>query len=1043
MLHLDLARTEADLGGFDRSRHGLHRLARPEVIAEPRLYVEAVRELSPIFWDDVSKAWVCTGYQEADAILRDHESFRASRVRDAEALQERGLTEAASISRLLTRQLLFLDPPDHTAIRAALQPAFTRSAVAQRHDGVRAIVDELMAAMPARGSVDVVAALAGPLPTRIASSLLGMPDREAEILECADAYETLLGSLSSLPHVRDLSIIARLERAAALFRDEARRRRGGQGDDLLTTMVNHLAGPEVHGAALDQAIDTIAATCIVLAAGGHQTLTNLVAMVLVRLAEAPDELARVVADPQLIEAAIDEGMRLDGSSQYVARHVARAVDVGGCAMSPGQTVVVLLAAANTDPRQFDEPDRFRLDRRDGRHLGFGVGRHHCIGSLDAVEAARAAVSAFVARYAFAPAPGPDAISWGPHANTRCPARVLMDVEPRVTVEQHPSPRALALTEQDRLALRDTTDLPVSLDGEQLWMDIVARTAERTPEVVALKAGATCVTYEQLDRAADVLAARLRDRGVEPGTAVGLVLGRAVEAYVGALAVGRAGGVLMAADVACPHERLGLMLREARVDVVCTDHASRDTVDRVCHAGTDVIELDVDELLTGPARRPGSSGVRAGDGAYLVFTSGSTGVPKAIVIDHEGLVNLHVAARQHLRVGPGDRVLQWFTPNFDGWHYDLVVGLTLGATLVLAPPAAACLGTALRTVLREEAITVATLTPTAWQTVAADDLPGSLRLAATAGEACTAALVERLAAPQRRVINLYGPAEAAVWSTWHECSPGHGDPPIGRPIVNRRVYLLTAEGRPAPAGELGEIWLGGSGVGRYVRQPRLMLSQFHPDPLPSRPGQLMYATGDLGRRRPDGTIEFAGRADRQVKIRGQRIELEEVELALAAAPGVLQASAAVCDGRLIATVVPSSGTEIDVSAVRAHLAGRVHSGMIPSSLHVATEAAVGATGKLRLAPPPDRERDAAAEAAREHTRLIWKVARIYSACLDVPQASIRLDTDFFTAGGDSLSLAELQTAIERELGVEIDGDAVIAGATPTAVAELIARARASS
>jgi amino acid adenylation domain-containing protein len=1042
MLHLDFARTEADLGGFDRTRHGLHRLARADVIAEPRRYVEAVRELAPIFWDDVAKAWVCTGYQEADAILRDHESFRASRVRDAETLQERGLTEAASISRLLARQLLFLDPPDHTAIRAAMQPAFTRSAVVQRRDGVRAIVDELVDALPERGSVDVVASLAGPLPTRLVCSLLGMPGREDAILESADAYETLLGSLSSLPHVRDQSIVARLERAATLFRDEARRRRGGHGDDLLTTMVDQLAGPEVHGAALDQAIDAIAANCIVLAAGGHQTLTNLVAMVLVRLAQAPEELARVVADPGLIDAAINEGMRLDGSSQYVARHVARAVEIGGCAMAAGQTVVVLLAAANTDPRQFDEPDRFRLDRRDGKHLGFGVGRHHCSGSLDAVEAARAAVSAFVERYAFALAPGPDAITWGPHANTRCPAQVLMDVEPRLH-EQHPSPRALALSAQDRLLLRDATDLPVSLDGEQLWMDVVATTAERTPEVVALKAGATRITYEQLDRAADVLAARLRDRGVEPGTAVGLVLGRTVEAYVGALAVGRAGGVLMAADLACPHERLGLMLREARVDVVCTDHASRDVVDQLCHAGTDVIELDVDELLAAPPRRPGSSGVRAGDAAYLVFTSGSTGVPKAIVIDHEGLVNLHVAARQHLRVGPGDRVLQWFSPNFDGWHFDLVVGLTLGATLVLAPAAATCLGTALRTVLREEAITVATLTPTAWQTVAAADLPASLRLAATAGEACSAGLVERLAAPQRRVVNLYGPAEAAVWSTWHECSPGHGDPPIGRPIVNRRVYLLTAEGRPAPSGELGEIWLGGSGVGRYVRQPGLMLTRFHPDPLPSRPGQLMYATGDLGRRRPDGTIEFAGRADRQVKVRGQRIELEEVELALAAAPGVLQASAAMRDGQLVATVVPSSGTGIDVSAVRAHLASRVHSGMIPSSLYVATEASVGVTGKLRLAPRPDRERDAAAEAERERTRLIWAVARIYASCLDVPQTSIRLDTDFFTVGGDSLSLAELQTAIERELGVEIDCDAVIADATPTAVAELIARARTSS
>ncbi|MGI8328759.1 amino acid adenylation domain-containing protein [Actinomadura scrupuli] len=979
------------------------------------------------------------------------------------------MNDVSRIAELLSLQMLFLDQGDHAAIRNHLKSSFARPALAQHEATVRRITLGLLDTLPAHGPVDIVTGFAGPLPILLIAERLGLSDRIGAVAAWASAYETLLGSLTTLPHVRDRAVVSTLLECLAALRAEALRRRGTRSEDLITVLANALAPLPLAGAELDSALDKVAANCLVLLGGGYQTLTQLIAMGIVLLSRHPDQLAALRAEPERIDFAVDEIMRLEGSSQYVARKAVEPVELAGRRIEPGQSVVILLGAANLDPRRYRDPDQFDITRAEGRHMGFGAGRHHCIGAVDAEQVARIAIAAFLDRYArFEVAPEPDAISWGPHANTRCPERVMIDLgAPQAASLAVPQAAPVSARGQvgqvgpDELEiLRGRNDNPVSLDGERPWMQAVAGHARHSPDRVAVQAGTLQVSYAQLDRAADVLAARLQDLGVEPGVTVAIVMDRCPEALVAALAVGRAGAAFLTADTVCPPERLRTMLAEVDAGILCVQPQLAAKAGGLAD-GVPIVTVTLDELAAAERPAPIISGVRRGDTAYTVFTSGSTGRPKAISIDHEGLINLQVAQRQIFRLTPDDRVLQWFSPNFDGWPFDVVLALTAGVRLVLAPSAQVCVGSALHRILRDEAITVAALTPSAWRTITTGDLL-KLRIAATAGEVCTAELVDRLAAPRRRVLNLYGPAEATVWSTWHECEPGEGEPPIGRPIINKQAYVLTPEGRPAGTGVVGELWIGGVGVGRYVRQIDLTRQRFRPDPLGTPPGRLMYATGDLCRWREDGSLEFVGRADRQVKIRGQRIELGEVERVLSAAPGISNASVRIEGDRLVATVVSADGA-FDEKKVREHLSGKLHSGMIPAVFTLTDAPALSVTGKLLLGdadgvtvpvvhaePPrpvqrfsrislpvgPPASSPVVPPDPKRRTRLVWQIARLFAGCLTLPQRRVRTDSDFFLLGGDSLTFAEFLTAIEDEHLAVLEVDEVIATPTPEGIAELV-------
>ncbi|MEU7632096.1 amino acid adenylation domain-containing protein [Nocardia sp. NPDC049220] len=1045
----------------------------PDTIADPSAYQHAVHELDPIFWDEVGKVWVCAGYRESLAVLRDATRFSSARLHSPGDLADQGFTDISRITEMLSRQMLFLDPPAHTAIRSVLKPAFKPAAVAARKNQVQKIVDDLVAELPRCGRVDIVDRLAGPLPTLLIASMLGLDHRIADVYAWSEAYETFLGGLSTLPDIREQTIIPVLTEAYEALRSEASSRLGGTGADLITILANGLVDPELSGEALSAALDLVAANALVLIGGGYQTLTQLIAMGIVLLARDPQLLATLKAEPESIDNFINEVMRMEGSSQYVGRRATEAVSLGGHEISEGESILVLLAAANRDPRQFSDPDRFDMERREGNHLGFASGRHHCVGGMDAQQAARLAFRAFVDKYeSFSVVDEPDAITWGPHANTRSPRQVLLTVGPHTGLEHDidPGPPAeagglstdsgpshtgrararhrMSATEVDQL--RSRNNRPTSLDGERLWMDVVADIAVDAPHSVALRQRGRDMSYRELDRGGDVIAGRLQAAGVEAGTVVGVLMPRSFEQFMSTLGTARAGGAFLMADRACPRERLRTMLVEAGVSVICTHEGSLSLAQAVLPAGGRVIVVDAAEVGDAERTREVVPGLRLGDTAYVVFTSGSTGTPKAISIDHEALLNLQVAARQVFRATRADRILQWFSSNFDGWHFDMITGLTSGATLVLAPEANVCTGPVLSGIVRDEAITIAGLTPSAWQTVACDQLSG-LRIAAAAGESFPAALVRRLAAPNRRVLNLYGPAEGAIWSTWHECHADEGDPPIGEPIVNKYTYVLDSDGRPAVSGETGELWIGGLGIGRYLHQPNLMRERFRPDPLAACAGRLMYATGDLCRWRPDGRLEYVGRTDRQVKVRGQRIELEEVERLLLSTPGIRHAAVAIDGEHLHATVV-TDATEFDEAAVKAYLRGRLHSAMVPATFRVVDEPRLSINGKLRLpqvdvvspivgAAPAAATGAAASMSERHttsvrwtHTRLVWALAQLFASCLQLPQAQIRDNSDFFELGGDSLSLVELVASIEQQLDLIVAVDSILESSTPADLAD---------
>ncbi|PZG52807.1 nonribosomal peptide synthetase anabaenopeptin synthetase AptA2 [Spongiactinospora gelatinilytica] len=1048
---------------YRRARHGIHNLAHAEVIADPSGYIDAIRELGPLFFDEVGQVWVCSGYDAATEILSDPRRFSSARFHSPDDLQRRNLGAVAGVVDMLSRQMLFLDPPDHIGPRAAIRDHFLPARVRRSDAALRDIVASVLTTLPGGGAIDLISDFAGRLPTALVAGLLGVTDRPERIGRWADAYERLLGSLSTLPGIKDEEVIATLDEAMAAFQNEAAARLSSPGTDLISSMTAGLRDrPPANVQDRDNALRTVAANCVVLAAGGYQTLTHLISSTLLLLERHPGQRRLLQDDPARIDSVINEVMRLTGSSQYVARRANTDHEIQGVGIRAGETVLVLLAAANLDPARFTDPKAMRIDRAEGRHLGFGFGRHHCVGAPYAERMARWAVLDFLARYpGYRFDTGPSALEWGRHANTRClaHARVLLDGTP-------------ARDEREQPWSAEWNDTAVPLGPERCWHQVFERHAAVRPDAVAVIDRGTAHTYRDLDQRANALARLLRGRGVEPGRVAGVTMSRSVDFIIAVIAIGKAGGAFMVADPTCPPERLRAMIIEASARLLLTDERTR--------TGISALSLPAEILEAGTEARaatPPVTGVHSGDTAYVAFTSGTSGRPRAVAVNHEALVNLHVAQRRTLRLGAGDRVLQFFSPNFDGWVFDLASSLLSGAALLIGSADQLTVGPGLARLMRDGEVTVATLTPSVWAALPVLPMP-RLRIVAAAGERLPPAVVRKWSAPGRRVLNLYGPAETAVWATWHECDDGDGEPPIGRPVPNKRVYLLDRDGRPVSVGHSGELHIGGIGIGRYLGRPDLMDERFLPDPFSTEPGRLLYRTGDICRWRPDGVLEYVGRRDRQVKIRGQRVELEEVERAIEAVPGV-RACAVTQRGQSLEAVVVAESGSFDEPAIRGHLVARLHSGMIPARFAFVDELPRTLVGKLDRqestspedrpvleaasgSPPAPVLKAASGPPPRPHTttvgerhghppeeppfaeesRLTWRIACVFASCLKLPQRRVRATSDFFSLGGDSLSVAELLTSVERETGSLLDIEQIIGAPTPQAISAHVLTGRAS-
>jgi amino acid adenylation domain-containing protein len=565
-------------------------------------------------------------------------------------------------------------------------------------------------------------------------------------------------------------------------------------------------------------------------------------------------------------------------------------------------------------------------------------------------------------------------------------------------------------------------------------------ADRTPGAVAVVAGGTQLTYRELEERANRLARVLRGLGAELDAPVGICLERSPALPVAVLAVLKAGGACLPLDPAYPVERLALMTRDAGLSLLLTTEDLRARLPEEVLAGVRVVAIGRGgEVEGGNAERPpaGSGAADAGNLAYVLFTSGSTGRPKGVAMPHGALANL--IAWQLRDTPSAARTLQFAPFSFDVCFQELFTTWATGGALFLVADELRRDAGALLALLGEQRIERLFLPFIALQQIAEavgpwGPPPAALREVITAGEQlqitpAVAALFRAL--PGSRLFNQYGPTETHVTTsltldgepeTWPTL------PPIGRPITRHRMRLLDPWLEPAPPGTPAEIFLGGAGLARgYFGRPDLTAERFLPDPFADEPGARLYRTGDLGRWRPDGEVEFLGRADGQVKIRGFRIEPGEIEAFLAGHPAVREVAVVPfgegAGRRLVAYVVPSteSAEESEASAagLRAHLQGRLPEHMIPAAFVRLEALPRTPSGKLdrRALPPPDigdLRPDRPHVAPRTPTE--ERLAALWSESLGLERIGVH--DHFFELGGHSLLATQVMARVNQAFGVTL-------------------------
>ncbi|RKH58625.1 non-ribosomal peptide synthetase [Corallococcus llansteffanensis] len=561
--------------------------------------------------------------------------------------------------------------------------------------------------------------------------------------------------------------------------------------------------------------------------------------------------------------------------------------------------------------------------------------------------------------------------------------------------------------------------------------------QRTPDAVALTFEGAELTYRQLDARANQWAWHLRGLGVGPETYVGLCATRSFDLVVGMLATLKAGGAYAPLDPTYPAARLAFMLQDSAVRVLLAHRPLLAALPPTPDARAVCFE---DGVPDADASRPPPWRALPDSPAYVIYTSGSTGQPKGVVATHRATCNVVMNEARVSRLGPGSRVLQFSNPGFDVSVVEIFATLTSGGTLCLAPAERLMPGEPLRQLLREQAITVLNATPTALAATDSADLP-VLRTVFSGGEACTAELVARWG-EGRRFINGYGPSETTVTATAMEVRPEGRAPPLGRPLLNVRVYVLDATLEPVPVGLPGELCIGGVGLARgYLHLPGTTAERFVPSPFGTEPGARLYRTGDRARWRPDGELEFLGRLDGQVKLRGFRIELGEIEAALRQHPAVAEAAVLIRDTpaggqRLVAWLVPAaSGTAPTAKALHDFLVERLPPYMVPSAFVAVPDIPLTANGKRDVAalPPPEAGAlDSGRTFEAPRTELEERLARLWTEVLQVER--VGLDDPFFELGGNSLLALRLHQRLRAELGVELPLTVLFQHSTVRALAE---------
>ncbi|MFH5822973.1 Pls/PosA family non-ribosomal peptide synthetase [Georgenia sp. AZ-5] len=549
-----------------------------------------------------------------------------------------------------------------------------------------------------------------------------------------------------------------------------------------------------------------------------------------------------------------------------------------------------------------------------------------------------------------------------------------------------------------------------------------RTADRMPSATALECDGSTLTYAEVDELANRLANVLLERGLVPGARIGVMIPRSVDMYVAVLATLKAGATLVPIDPGAPADRVAYIATDSALDLVLLDTELAPVSE---HLACDTVDLDSlrEEARRASAARPGAE-VPGDPVAYVIYTSGSSGRPKGVEVCQSSICNFLAVVPEIYDVRPTDRVYQGMTISFDFSIEEIWPTWAVGATLVAGPTDGRRIGAGLADFLEASEITMIYCVPTVLATL--DRTIASIRTVNVGGEACPPELVERWG-PGRRILNTYGPTEATVTCTWAELEPGR-PVTIGRALPTYRITLLDETRRPVPVGEVGEICVGGPGVARgYVGRPDLTADRFIPDP--DRPGGArVYRTGDLGRILPDGQIEYLGRADSEVKVRGHRVDLQEIENLLIGDPDVAVAvvkllTAPGASGELAAYVVltdtaPGAGSL--VPRLHAELRRKLPGYMVPAYLEVVESIPMMPSGKADRKALPDpvapRLVTGDVEYVPPETATEERVAAAWEAVLRLEPGTASVQADFFDdLGGHSLLAATAVSRLRAEIG----------------------------
>jgi amino acid adenylation domain-containing protein len=570
-----------------------------------------------------------------------------------------------------------------------------------------------------------------------------------------------------------------------------------------------------------------------------------------------------------------------------------------------------------------------------------------------------------------------------------------------------------------------------------------RRAFAFPDSIAVACEDRKVTYRELNLLADQIACGLKGAGVVSGTLVGVLLDRSPEMVAALLGVWKAGGAYIPFDPASPQQRIAFILEDSAPALVLTQRklpaCLTSTLPRVIH---------LEDLCAGPcsaALNAAESAVSGDSLAYVIYTSGSTGKPKGVSITHGGLANTVDAVGRDLLLGPEDVVIAWSTIAFDAACLEMYLPLVSGATLHLVAQAPLTGGRSRIEQLRDSGATVMLGTPTMYRLLLDEGWQGDGRMQLIAGgEVLPLPLARNLAGRCRTLWNQYGPTETSICATRERIDPQAEKITIGRPLPNVSVHLLDQDFQPVPQGSIGEMFIGGAGVARgYLNRPGLSQARFLPDPFADGVHGRLYRSGDLAIQLPDGRFDFIGRVDGQVKVRGFRIEIGEVESALSQCPGVQAAVVRAIelepgDRRLVAFVV-GDGDHL-AQRWKQSLGRQLPAYMIPSEFVSLRHFPTLGSGKIDLqaldamrlsaANSPAAPSSSPADPVETRLKVIWEKL--------LKRRTAGIDEDFFTLGGHSLLAVRMLVQIEKRFGCRLPHSVLVENPTIRGLAAYLAK-----